>query len=129
MNDKPSPLDDPCSRSLAGVRSALFVLNGKWKLPLIVALSSGPKRFKEIQRTLQEITPKILSRELKELESNEFVERHVCPSSPMSVTYRLTPYSRSLDRVITELSNWGEQHCKHLRGDCSKNKKVPNYGL
>lgn len=96
------------------VKDALYVLSGKWKLPLILTLSVGPQRFNEIQRTLGDITPKILSKELRELEMNEFVTRRVYPTTPVTVTYELTPYSRSLDKVIEELRAWGMQHRQRI---------------
>jgi DNA-binding HxlR family transcriptional regulator len=105
---------EACKASVLAVKDALYVLNGKWKLPLILTLSTGPKRFKEIQRDLGEITPKILSKELKELELNEFVERKVLPTTPVTVLYELTPYSQSLDRVLDELRDWGMQHRNRL---------------
>lgn len=103
-----------CKASITGVRDALYVLNGKWKLPLIVALSSGPLRFKDIQRSLGDITPKILSKELKELELNEFVVRKVYSTTPVTVTYQVTPYSQSLDKVLKELKAWGIQHRQRI---------------
>lgn len=103
-----------CKAAITGVRDALYVLNGKWKLPLIVSLSDGPMRFKDIQRALGDITPKILSKELKELELNEFVIRKVYSTTPVTVTYELTPYSRSLDKVMKELKDWGVAHRKRI---------------
>ena len=103
-----------CTRQLAAVQDALYVLSGKWKLPIIIALSEGPLRFKELQRRVSGITPKILSKELKELELNEFVDRKVYATSPVSVEYNLTPYSDTLEHVIRELKAWGEQHRKYL---------------
>jgi len=105
---------EACAASVMAVKDALYVLNGKWKLPLIVALSSGAMRFNDIQRALDGITPKILSKELRELELNEFVERKVFPTTPVSVLYELTPYSRSLDKVLEELKNWGTQHRQRI---------------
>lgn len=105
---------EACLASVGAVRDALYVLNGKWKLPLILALSNGPLRFKDIQRALGEITPKILSKELKDLELNEFVIRHVFSTTPVTVTYELTTYSRSLDKVLVELKNWGVQHRQRI---------------
>ncbi|MDB5009954.1 MAG: transcriptional regulator [Mucilaginibacter sp.] len=105
---------ETCVTAVAAVRDTLYVLNGKWKLPLLLALANGPKRFKEIQRDLQEITPKVLSKELKELELNEFLERKVFATTPVTVTYELTPYSRSLDRVLKELREWGLQHRQRI---------------
>jgi len=105
---------EACKVSVLAVKDALYVLSGKWKLPLILTLSTGPQRFKEIQRTLGEITPKILSKELKDLEANEFVKRKVFATTPVTVLYELTPYSRSLDKVLEELRNWGLQHRERI---------------
>ncbi|RYG17530.1 MAG: transcriptional regulator [Chitinophagaceae bacterium] len=105
---------ESCNASLNAVKDALYVLNGKWKLPLIISLQNGPRRFNEIQKSLGEITPKILSKELKDLELNEFVLRKVYSTTPVTVTYELTEYSGSLDKVIDELRNWGMQHRERL---------------
>jgi len=112
-----------CTESLIAVKDALYVLNGKWKLPLIIALSTGPLRFKELQRTVEGITPKILSKELKELELNDFVTRKVYPSIPVSVEYSLTAYSKTLDNVIMELRNWGVQHRKRIFSKSKQSKR------
>jgi DNA-binding HxlR family transcriptional regulator len=100
---------------ISSVRDALYVLGGKWKLPIVSALRGGPMRFNELQKALEDITPKILSKELKELELNEFVTRTVYATSPVTVEYTLTEYSRSLNKVVIELSNWGTQHKKRLK--------------
>ncbi len=117
MNTQPELIPhqgEACLASVKAVKDALYVLSGKWKLPLILTLSNGPLRFKEIQRALGEITPKILSKELKELELNEFVERKVFSTVPVTVLYELTPYSKSLDKVLDELRNWGLQHRQRI---------------
>ena len=114
---------EACLESLVAVKDALYVLNGKWKLPIIIALSSGPHRFKELQRTVENITPKILSKELKELELNDFVTRKVYPSIPVSVEYNLTAYSKTLDKVIYELRNWGIQHRKRIFSKSRQSRK------
>jgi DNA-binding HxlR family transcriptional regulator len=103
-----------CTEGVGGIRDALYVLNGKWKLPLLFTLTQGPARFKDIQRTLGDITPKILSKELKELELNEFLVRHVLPTNPPTVTYEITDYSRSLQQVLHELKVWGINHRQRI---------------
>jgi len=103
-----------CTKAVSAVKDALYVLNGKWKLPLIMALTDGEMRFKDLQRALGEITPKVLSKELKEMELNKFVERIVMPTKPVTITYRLTPYSRSLEKVVQELKEWGTQHRRKI---------------
>lgn len=83
-------------------------------MPIVFALSLGPMRFKEIQRSVGDITAKILSKELKELELNEFVVRMVETTSPYAVNYQLTPYSQSLEKVLLELKNWGIKHRQRI---------------
>jgi DNA-binding HxlR family transcriptional regulator len=113
---KPIHTIETCNQSIGAVRDALYVLNGKWKLPLIVALSQGPKRFKEIQRELNDITPRVLSKELRDLEQNEFVTRKVFNTVPVSVIYELTEYSSCLDEVIESLRVFGMKHRERIIG-------------
>jgi DNA-binding HxlR family transcriptional regulator len=112
-----------CKASISAIRDTLYVLSGKWKLPIIVALSNGAKRFKDLQRELEDITPKILSKELKELELNEFVTRTVYATSPVTVEYALTKYSQSLDNIIDEMREWGIQHRKRMMNSSRRSKK------
>ncbi|QMW06648.1 winged helix-turn-helix transcriptional regulator [Spirosoma foliorum] len=105
-----------CNQSLQAVQDALYVLNGKWKLPIIIALSEGPRRFRELQRLVTGITAKVLSKELKELELNEFAIRHVYATTPVTVEYELTEYSHSLDSIIEALRHWGIQHRARILG-------------
>jgi DNA-binding HxlR family transcriptional regulator len=111
-----------CTRNIAAVRDTLYVLNGKWKLPIILALAEGPRRFKELQRMLSDITPRILSKELKELELNEFVTRTVYATSPVTVEYALTKYSLTLNRIINEMRTWGLRHRKRIMNSSRKGK-------
>jgi len=114
---------EACQGSITAVRDTLYVLSGKWKLPIIIALSSGPIRFKDLQRSLADITPKVLSKELKELELNEFVTRTVYATSPVTVEYALTKYSQSLNNIIAEMREWGLQHRKRIMNSSRKRKK------
>ena len=106
---------EECTRTIGAIRDTLYVVGGKWKLPIISALVERPLRFKELQKALEDITPKILSKELKELELNEFVTRTVYATSPVMVEYKLTAYSHTLEKVIIELRDWGHQHRKRLK--------------
>lgn len=100
---------------LVPVNDALYVLSGKWKIPIVIALGHGNKRFKELQREVKGITAKMLSKELRDLELNELVTRTVYDTTPVSVEYELTKYSQSLDKVIIALAEWGIQHRKRLQ--------------
>ena len=114
---------ETCMKSIAAMRDTLYVVGGKWKMPILIALSGGPLRFKELQKSLVDITPKVLSKELKELELNEFVTRTVYATSPVTVEYEATPYSRSLRKVTEEMIVWGIQHRKRLK-DNSKARRA-----
>ncbi len=104
-----------CSKHLLPVRDALDILSGKWKIPIIIALTFGNYRFKELHRQIG-ITPKMLSKELKELEMQQLVKRTVYDSTPVTVTYEITPYAASLNKVIQALMEWGTQHRKRVMG-------------
>jgi DNA-binding HxlR family transcriptional regulator len=103
-----------CKSHMLPVQDALDVLHGKWKLLILLALSGGPLRFKEIQREVGGITAKMLSKELKDLELNELVQRTVYDTIPVAVEYSRTAYGASLNKVLVELHNWGVQHRKRV---------------
>jgi DNA-binding HxlR family transcriptional regulator len=105
-----------CNQNLMAVRDAWDALNSKWKLPIIVVLSEGPMRYNELQRALDGITPRSLSRELKDLEMNGFLSRVIHYTPPVKVEYVLTDYSNSLQEVIEALKDWGSQHRKRITG-------------
>ncbi len=113
---------ETCQTALGAVQDALYVLHGKWKLPIIIALKDGSKRFGEIQKNVAGIAPKVLSSELKLLELNGFVVRKVYNEFPVLVEYELTEYSSSLENVITALRDWGLQHRDKIRADYKKQK-------
>ena len=105
-----------CSNMLNSIGDALYVIGGKWKLRVIVALREQNKRFNEIQRTVDGISARVLSAELKELELNGFVKRIVHhKQTPILVEYVLTDYADTLSEVLQSLSNWGTQHREKLR--------------
>ncbi|GAB3991167.1 helix-turn-helix domain-containing protein [Spirosoma daeguense] len=109
------PLDhSACKTMLRPIRDSLDVLNGKWKLPIIVALRFGEKRFGEIAKEIDGITDRMLSKELQDLVTNGLVKRTVEDSFPIKVTYALTPHSQSLDEVIEALRKWGLLHKSYL---------------
>ena len=107
-----------CTEILKPVRDSLDVLSGKWKLPIIVALTFGEKRFTEIAKEVHGITDKMLSKELRDLELNGLVMRNIEDSYPVKVTYALTPHSKTLRKVIDSLKNWGIMHKEKLTQEC-----------
>lgn len=120
IEDEILPTKTECAGSLKNVLDALYVLNGKWKMALILSLIQSPKRFNEIQKEINGISPKVLANELKDLELNEFIKRNVYPTTPVSIIYEATEYSQSLKSVIRELSAWGQQHRERIKESMRK---------
>src|ERR1700748_943388 len=92
-----------CNAALTSIGDALYVIGGKWKLRVIVALREGNKRFNEIQRAIDGISARVLSSELKDLEINGFVRRVVHNTTPVVVEYELTDYADTLGDVLEAL--------------------------
>lgn len=103
-----------CTKSILPVRDALEVLSGKWKLPIIISLMFGNKRFSQVAKEIPNITDKMLSKELRDLEANCLVKRSVYDSIPVVVEYTLTEYGHSLKPVIEVLRNWGIAHRQRI---------------
>ena len=95
------------------IRDTLDVVGGKWKLVLITVLRSGKKGFNELSREAG-ISPRILSKELHEMEMNGLVSRQVCNTKPITVQYELTSYSESLGEVLIAMEKWGHKHRKKI---------------
>ncbi len=116
---KTSQQHDPasCNRTLLPVTDALYILSGKWKLPILIALRFGHKRFGELAKGIPKITERMLSKELRTLEQNKLVKRTVYNTIPVTVEYELTEYGYSLDNVIEALYQWGTAHRKLLMKD------------
>ena len=120
-NDRPS--EAQCKATLNSVADALYVIGGKWKLRVIVALKDGNKRFNEMQRLIEGISAKVLSTELKDLELNGFVRRNVFTGTPVVVEYELTDYADTLGDILKTLSEWGAMHKEKVK----KSMKRKNY--
>jgi len=103
-----------CQQFIRPVRDVIELIGGKWKLPVIVALSFGTQRFKQLERLLEGITPRMLSKELKDLEMNGLVNRKVYDTTPVTVEYSLTEYGKSLDDLIAVLRKWGLDHRERI---------------
>lgn len=107
-----------CQYELLAARDALEVIQGKWRIPIVISLTYGTKRFGEIQRDIGDISPKMLSQELKALEANQLIIRKVLSDSmPVSVEYSLTPLGLSLKSLLVELRVWGQ----HFRAEMIHN--------
>ena len=86
----------------------LSVIGGKWKLKIIyVLICMGTVRYGFLKRNIQGITHKMLSSQLKELESQDIVSRKEYPEIPPKVEYSLTQKGQSLFSVVTAICDWG----------------------
>jgi len=103
-----------CLSSLMPVRDALDVVSGKWKLQIIISISSGNKRFREIERSIPNISSKVLAKELKDLEEHQLIKRTVYDDAPVLIEYTALPYAESLKDVIRSLYDWGVKHRKKI---------------
>lgn len=107
---------EKCYSRLSAIEDALYVIGGKWKLRIILTLLEGNKRFNEIQRALKNISPRVLSHELKDLELNGFIKRKVlADATPLVVEYEATEYSLSLETVLESLVEWGTMHREKIK--------------
>jgi DNA-binding HxlR family transcriptional regulator len=98
------------------VRDALEVVNGKWKLQIIISIGQGNQRFREIERSIPGISSKVLAKELKDLEQHQLIKRTVYDDTPVTVLYTTLPYAETLQPVIIALHDWGVNHRKKIMG-------------
>jgi DNA-binding HxlR family transcriptional regulator len=98
-------------------RATLDLLEGKWKFSIIYGLlKKGTLRFKELEREVGGISPRMLIAALKELEANDIVRRKAYATVPPTVEYSLTECGRTLEPVIAAIRAWGEQHIEKQTG-------------
>jgi len=102
------------------VEKALAVINGKWKPYIFRHLIDRTKRFGELQRALPQVTRKILTQQLRELEDDGVLIRTVFPQVPPKVEYSLSDYGRTLIPIIDSLSGWGQTHVERNNYDGAK---------
>ena len=97
-----------CIECRSPVESALHAIGGKWKPLILWHLMEDMRRFGELRRQISEITQKVLTQQLRELESDGLVHREVYAEVPPRVEYSLTELGRSLESVLNVLCDWGK---------------------
>ena len=90
------------------------VLTGKWALVIIYQLSTGTKRFNELQRLIPGITQTILTRHLRQLEKDKILESKVYAEVPPRVEYSLTEMGRKFQGVLDAIESWGLEYIETL---------------
>lgn len=107
MNDQQQA---ECKASILPINDALYVLQGKWRVAILYALTFQANTFGTLELYLTGITPRMLSKELKHLEANQLVHRSIADEDFRKVEYTLTPHGQTLKPVIVALRDWGLYH-------------------
>lgn len=96
------------------VEVSIAVLGGSWKMTIVKHLLAGPVRYGELRRRVGDVTPRVLTRQLRELEQDGIVVRHAYPEVPPRVDYTLTATGQGLRGFVTELDRWGGEYVAGL---------------
>ena len=102
------------------VTTTLAIIGGKWKILILYHLCAGTQRFNELRRLLPDITQRMLTLQLRELEDDGIVHREVYPQVPPKVEYSLTAFGATLIPVIEVMDAWGKQYAS----ECSRHRRV-----
>lgn len=91
------------------MRSTLQIIGGKWKPLILQQVNGKTRRFGELQRVIPEITKQMLTKNLRELESNSIIHREVYAEVPPKVEYSLTKKGESLIPILESMEKWGAE--------------------
>jgi DNA-binding HxlR family transcriptional regulator len=97
------------------VEATADIIGGKWKAVILYYLSKGPKRFNELRRLLPEVTQRMLTLQLRELEQDGIVHREIYKEVPPKVEYSLTEFGASLGPIIVQMLDWGEHYMEQIQ--------------
>jgi DNA-binding HxlR family transcriptional regulator len=92
------------------VQAAINVLSGKWKVQILWRLSFGPMRYSNLRQKLRQISEKVLTDQLRQLEKDGVIQRHISNSVPPAVTYSLNAEGEKLVPLMESLCDWGSVH-------------------
>lgn len=102
------------------VEASIDVFGGKWKSVILWHLLGGPVRFNELQRRVNGVTQRMLTKQLRDLEDSGLVHREIYPEVPPKVEYSLTKKGETLKDILHSLGDWGNKYAY----DILKKKKV-----
>lgn len=106
------------------MNTAISIIGGKWKLPIIYSLRDGSLRFSQIQKILPQVTQKMLTQQLRELEKDGMVSRKVYAEIPPKVEYSLTLMTKKLEPILQSLCQWGKEYQKIQNKPAKSMKKA-----
>ena len=90
------------------VETTLMMIGDKWKVLILRDLMPGTKRFGELKKSIGNVSQKVLTAQLRDMEQNGLVHREVYAEVPPRVEYSLTELGRSLEPILDAMRNWGE---------------------
>ena len=90
------------------VEATLSVIGGRWKPVLVCHLLDGRKRFGELRRLTPNATERMITLQLRELEADGVIDRHVYAEVPPRVEYEVTAFGRSLEPILALMQAWGQ---------------------
>ncbi|KEC73730.1 transcriptional regulator protein [Rhizobium leguminosarum bv. phaseoli CCGM1] len=97
------------------VRDMMQQIGGKWSTLLLEVLAAEPRRFGELRRMLPDISQRMLTQTLRDLQRDGYIAREVFPTKPPSVEYSMTDLGRSLYQPLSQLLNWAEANHHSVR--------------
>ncbi len=97
------------------VETTLTIISDKWKVLILRDLMTGTKRFGELKKSIGNVSQKVLTSQLRQMEESGVVSRKVYPEVPPRVEYSLTDLGRSLKPILDAMQNWGEGYKEILR--------------
>jgi DNA-binding HxlR family transcriptional regulator len=97
------------------VEATVDIIGGKWKAVILYYLLEGPRRFNELRRLLPEVTQRMLTLQLRDLELDGIVHREIYKEIPPRVEYSLTEFGASLGPIIVQMCDWGEQYMQQIQ--------------
>lgn len=111
-----SALRDPVRRAyeVCPVEVSVAVLGGSWKMTIVKNLLEGPMRYGALGRAVGPVTPRVLTRQLRELESDGIVQRTAFPEVPPRVEYSLTGQGQALRPFVSALNEWGKSYASEV---------------
>ncbi len=92
------------------VEAAMDVIGGKYKAQIVYELINGTRRYNEIQKAVPQATPRMLAKQLKELEEDGVIKRVLYPVVPPKTEYSLTEVGKTLVPIVEALCKWGEHY-------------------
>ncbi|MEM6671839.1 MAG: helix-turn-helix domain-containing protein [Planctomycetota bacterium] len=96
-----------CWKTGCDVEATLSVIGGRWKPVLVCHLLQGRKRFGELRRLTPNATERMITLQLRELEADGVIARHVFAEVPPRVEYEVTDFGRSLEPILVQMQDWG----------------------